>query len=101
MDGGPGDDRLIGGEELRGGGGADRINGTGYKRDSHTDQIVGGDGNDRIVGDGSGNGNDDIDAGDGDDDVRGGRGNDDIDGGPGNDTCDPGGGAGAVVNCEM
>ena len=109
---------MIGGERSVGGGGNDRINGTGYVNDSHQDVLKGGSGRDHIAGDDSGRGRDVIRGGAdadklrglahrdrifgeaGDDELRGGPGDDHLDGGTGTDTCDQGPGAGAVVNCE-
>jgi Ca2+-binding RTX toxin-like protein len=84
VNGGPGDDTIVGGDEddvLTGGAG--------------NDLIYGGRGNDRINGSG---GKDTIFGEAGDDRLFGGAGNDALDGGPGADTIDGGEGADAMLN---
>lgn len=89
INGGPGNDSLVGGggddtltggagkNTLIGGGGDDRLNGSGGR-----DSISGGDGNDRLYGNG---GNDTLDGGGGIDRLFGGDGNDLLIGGGSND----------------
>ena len=81
IDGGAGDDRLIGGQVadvINAGDGEDFVNGKGGD-----DQIDGGGGNDKLNG---AVGNDQINGGDGDDKINGQAGDDVIDAGAGNDT---------------
>ncbi|MFV2065670.1 MAG: SdrD B-like domain-containing protein, partial [Pirellulales bacterium] len=104
MEGGDGDDILIGGQgpnTIRGGKGNDRITGGKLADDLFGDEgddvitgkdgddtIEGGDGSDRIRGEG---GNDTINGGEGDDDLSGGGGADTLRGEGGNDRLSGGG----------
>src|SRR5215218_3025786 len=51
---GPGRDELIGGSLQKGGGGNDRLDSAGYRRETGMDRLLGGAGDDRIRGDGQG-----------------------------------------------
>jgi len=96
INGGDGDDRLVGGDALnilRGGAGDDFLHGNGGN-----DRLWGGDGNDLLIG-GSADDNLRGDAGNdilsgkwGDDGLNGGDGNDKLRGGKGNDTLNGGNG---------
>ncbi len=93
--GGAGTDRLKGGDgndQLEGGTGADSING-----ENGNDTLLGGDTNDTLAGDGADTlngdaGNDSLRGGLGNDSLLGGVGNDTIRGGDGDDTADGGDG---------
>ncbi len=81
IDGGDGNDTLIGGsndDKLDGEDGDDVLIGNAGK-----DKLDGGDGNDTLIG---GTGDDKLDGEDGDDSLDGGDGEDDLKGGDGNDT---------------
>ncbi|MDQ3955380.1 MAG: hypothetical protein M3285_07515 [Actinomycetota bacterium] len=105
LDGGAGNDELIGGPGLNtldGGSGHDRLVGKDGR-----DTATGGPGSDRIFGKkGSDNtlngndGNDHIEGNQGDDFLRGEDGNDHLDGDAGNDDCDPGPGTDTKEDCE-
>jgi len=115
---GPGRDELIGGSLQKGGGGNDRLDSAGYRRETGMDRLLGGAGDDRIRGDGQGGfgdrleggpgsdsisgdaGDDALAGGDGPDTLRGDSGDDSLDGGPGTDACDQGSGSGPERGCE-
>jgi Ca2+-binding RTX toxin-like protein len=115
---GSGDDRLIGGSLQKGGGGNDRLDSQGYRRETGADRMLGGSGDDRLLGDsdsgpgermdgGPGadelsgaDGDDTLDGADGTDNLIGGDGDDSLSGGPGTDTCDQGAGSGPQTGCE-
>lgn len=79
MDGGAGNDVILGANVLVGGAGDDRLEVVSYSGDSHTDSLSGGSGDDSLIGDGNG---------------------DHLDGGADTDSCSGAGGSGTVVNCE-
>ena len=93
---GPGRDRLIGGSVLKGGGGNDRLDSAGYRRENGADRLDGGSGDDRLRGDSQNGPGERSTAApatttcsglDGDDALAGGDGNDELDGGTGTDCC--------------
>ncbi len=105
LDGGDGDDLLVGAEGIdvcRGGDGDDiLVGGDG------NDILLGGEDNDLVLGgagddllDGGG-GNDSLRAGTGDDNLSGGDGNDSMHGGRGQDTADGGAGRDRAMACEQ
>ena len=106
---GPGRDELIGGSVLEGGGGSDRLDSAGYRRETTADKLDGGSGDDRLLGDSQagpgelikgGSGDDELSGAGGNDTLRGETGDDELDGGGGTDDCDQGPGSGSTTGCE-